>query len=193
MVESRMIMALKKAIKDCSVVSVFSNRCAPDKCSVGLIERVTDKQVLIKHITEYGMYDGYIIRRLEDVFRVDISGQYEKRLYRLYKLHGQKHDNLLTNRIGKQYDLFREALIAAQREKYAVSINIDDTGEQDDITGWVRDISEEEASVSKITFDGDEDGESIFALSDIVKLNCDCEDERTYALLNTDHLTHKNL
>jgi hypothetical protein len=69
--ESYYISILERSIKEGLVVSVYSNQYELEKCSVGYIETLSSEQFVMKHITPEGISDGYIVRRLDDIFRID--------------------------------------------------------------------------------------------------------------------------
>lgn len=181
--ESIILSTLNDSLKERIIVSVFSNRNNPESCAVGFIEKISDEQVVIKHVTSTGLYDGYAIRRLNDIFRVDINGQYEKRLLKLYNVQNQEHPNIIKTK--KEANLFKEVLTVAQNLKLVVSVCIDETEEQEDIVGWVKDFGDKEVIIKQISFEGLDDGESAFYIEDIVKINCDSNDERVLGMLNS--------
>lgn len=183
MENSNIIIFLKRSMSQNVIVSVFSDREQPDKCSVGYIDTIAEEQVLIKHVTPTGMVDGFMIRRLEDVFRVDIDGQYEQKIQQLYTLQGQCHQMLFTNQVKNDSNLFKEALANSQKLAIVVNICIDETESQDSIIGFVKEISDNEVVVSRISDNGLADGESVILLDDIIKLNCDSDDEHILKLL----------
>mgnify|MGYP006900180291 CR=1 FL=1 len=47
--------------------------------------------MLIAHISMHGCYDGYILKRIDDLYRVDVDGKYEQKIGRLYSIKGQSH------------------------------------------------------------------------------------------------------
>lgn len=185
MVDLNIKELLSRCNKENLLVSIYTNRIEPDKFSVGFIEAISNEQILLKHVTEHGLYDGYAVRKLSDVFRVDVNGLYEKRLLKLYQIQNQKHpEKFLKNKISKDSNLFYETLIAAYQDKMVVNICIDETEMQESIIGWVNSIKDMEITVSKISYEGFDDGDSIFDLNDIIKINCDSDDERVIGLLN---------
>ena len=180
------ISSLLRAKKEGFVVSIYSNWNEPEKCSVGFVEDISNDQIILKHITPHGLNDGYAIRKRDDVFRVDLNGQYEKRLLTLYNLQGQKHINLLQNKTDKDSNLFKEALLSAQKLNMVINACIDETEAQESIVGWVKEVNNDEVVISQISFDGLDDGESIIFIANIVKINCDSLDERVMGLLNSE-------
>lgn len=178
------LSALKLSISKHIVVSIFTDRFQPDKCVAGIIEAISNKQFLMKHISPEGLYDGYVIRNLEDVFRVDFNGLYEQRLFKLYMSQNQHHEDFIKATIKDDLNLYKESLIAAKNLKLVVSVTVDQTETQDSITGWVKFISNSEVVISKISFEGLDDGESIIYIDDILKMNCDTSDEKSLKILN---------
>ncbi|SHF13925.1 hypothetical protein SAMN05444392_10882 [Seinonella peptonophila] len=173
-----LLSRLEQSIKDTEVVNVFSNQYEPNAASVGFIDQLSENQFLMKHITPEGLSDGYMIRRIDDIFRVDLNGEYEQRLRLLYDLRNQHHEDFIQISVDSQTNLFREALMVAQKKNLIVSICIDEAEEQADITGFVKHINMEEICISKVSFNGLEDGESFLYVKDLVKLNCDTTEEK---------------
>ncbi|AUS09487.1 hypothetical protein C1X05_12120 [Laceyella sacchari] len=176
--ESRILEALKRSLYKGMIVSVYSDRNQPGNFSAGFIDAISDEQFVMKHVTPEGTNDGYIMRRIEDVFRVDVHGEYEQRLRLLYTLQKQRHEDFLNGAVTEQSNLFVESLTIAQARNLIVTICIDETESQDDITGFVKEINTEEVTIARISSNGSNDGESIFLIEDITKMNCDTTAER---------------
>jgi hypothetical protein len=176
---------LKRSIKEGKIISVYTNRYQPEKCSVGFIDSLTSEHFIMKHVTPEGISDGFIVRRIEDIFRVDVDGEYEQRINLLYSLQNQQHQNFVKVDEIRKSNLFKESLLIAQKQKLVVSVCIDDTENQDDIIGYVKDVISNGVTISRISFNGLDDGESSFFIEDIVKLNCDSSDEKILKLLNS--------
>ena len=45
----------------------------------GYIYAIGRQDFLIKHITPHGLADGYILKKIDSVMHLEISGQYEKK------------------------------------------------------------------------------------------------------------------
>ncbi|MGC4379156.1 hypothetical protein WD019_19885 [Fictibacillus sp. Mic-4] len=186
------ISIFERSIKKKEVLSTYLNQFDPEKCSVGFIESISSEQFIMKHVTPEGMSDGYIVRKLEDVFRIDSNGEYEKRIKLLYTLQNQKHEDFTDkNTISGNTNLFKESLMIAKKKDLIVSVCIDETETQDDIIGFVKDVNSEEVTISRISFEGFSDGESTFYLEDINKLNCDTSDEKIIKLLYNHRKSNK--
>jgi hypothetical protein len=175
---------LKKSLNENVIVSIFTNRNAPEKCICGFIDAISVEQFSIKHISVDGFYDGYKVRRIEDIFRVDISGKYEDRLKYLYTYRNQSHTDFLKSKSNSDSNLFKEGLLSAKGLNMVVTVCINETEEQNYIVGWVKNVTETEVIISNISDSGEIDGESVFYIEDIVKLCCDTENESVLGILN---------
>lgn len=174
--ESNIYDFLKKSLDENLVVSVFSDREQPEKCAVGYVASISDDQVLINHITPTGLYDGYVIRKLEDIFRIDTDGQYEKKMNQLYTLKKQMHEEFIPCKV-KHGNLFKAALTASQKSELIVNFCIDETEVQDSMIGFVKEVNDNEVVINQVTEYGVDDCHSVVLLDDIIKLNCDSVDE----------------
>ncbi len=178
---------LREAYKRNDMVAVYTDPSHPECAIVGYIDSLSAKQIAMKHVTPEGISDGYVIRRIEDVFRVDVNGEYERRLAQLYQLQNQQHEDLFPQSVTLQSDLFREGLIIAQEGNFVVAICMDETEEQMNLVGFVKKVRSQTVTLSRISVDGLDDGESTFFIDDIVRMNCNTADERNLKLLYEYH------
>lgn len=183
MEEKHILPVLKRSHEESLMVSVYSDRNEPEAFSAGFIDALSAGQFVMKHVTPEGIQDGYIIRRTEDVFRVDVGGEYERRLELLYTLQKQRHEDFITGSVEQASNLFKESPEIAQRRNAVVTVCIDETESQDEIKGFVKSVNSGGVTISRISHDGSDDGESTFFSDDIVKINCDTADEKILKLL----------
>lgn len=102
MEENHILSVLKRSHEESLMVSVYSDRNEPEGFSAGFIDSLSAEQFVLKHVTPEGIQDGYIIRRTEDVFRVDAGGEYERRLELLYTLQKQRHEDFITGSVEQE-------------------------------------------------------------------------------------------
>ena len=107
-VEGEIAVAFKDVLKGLvgtsEIVSVFCNPDDAYKACVGYVVAVSDEYFIIQGVTFDGYADGYLLRHYDEIFRLDINGEYEQRLMCLYQKLGQSHspfgalgDNLLVS------------------------------------------------------------------------------------------------
>ena len=62
------------------IIAVYSDRSTPNASSVGYVKRVAGGLVLIDSLTPGGGADGTVVRRLRDIFKVEVGGVYHRSL-----------------------------------------------------------------------------------------------------------------
>lgn len=185
MKETIILTTLKKSIKEKTIISVYSDINNSDNFSCGFVEAISDEHILIQSVNKYGLYGGYVIRRVDGIFRIDDNGDYEKKLCALYNIQQQEHNGLLKNELTKDDNLIIEALKSAMINKYVISIYIFSSEQEgEDLSGWVRSLSDSEIVISKISYYGHDDGVAVIQLSNIYKIDCDTDYEISLRLLN---------
>ncbi|SHF14113.1 hypothetical protein SAMN05444392_10891 [Seinonella peptonophila] len=179
---------MKESMIKENLVSVHAYGYQRDEVWTGYINLLTENQFLMKHVTEDGLEDGFILGRLDDVFQLTRNGQYEQELDQLYKLQDQQHNPFVLKSDIQKSNLFREAFIAAKKNNFIVNVCFPGTEEEEDmIVGFVRDVYWNEVVTLNLTSSGTEDGESIFYLEDVVSIHCHSRDMRKLKLLKEYH------
>ena len=169
-----------KVIKENNnIVSIF---CDEDDTSMfleGYIYAIGRQDFLIKHITPHGLADGYILKKIDSVMHLEISGQYEKKIEKLYSKKNQRHIDLkLQDKVSLKNNIFQICM----NNKYIVSIEMI----QDDecpIKGVINKIDDNKVIVSKLTEYGEDDGEAILKKENIDTISFLGVDEEDIQLL----------
>ena len=163
-----MIKELIKIKENNNIVSIF---CDEDDTSMfleGYIYAIGRQDFLIKHITPHGLADGYILKKIDSVMHLEISGQYEKKIEKLYSKKNQRHIDLkLQDKVSLKNNIFQICM----NNKYIVSIEM---------------IQDDECpikGVSKLTEYGEDDGEAILKKENIDTISFLGVDEEDIQLL----------
>ena len=69
---------LQDCIRTQKVASLYFDKENPFSHLTGRILQIRQNEVLIAHISMHGCYDGYILKRIDDLYRVDVDGKYEQ-------------------------------------------------------------------------------------------------------------------
>ena len=85
---------IRKCFEDGNVASFFCNPDYTDLHLTGYVAKYSADEVLIAHISVHGYYDGFILKPVKDIYRIDYAGNYETKIDRLYKQRKQGHPNL---------------------------------------------------------------------------------------------------
>ena len=141
----------------------------------GIVTCFNDQELLISHITRRGEYDGFIWVRLDDLYRIDRNGSYEKKIERLYKSKRQIH----TDTDFESNDILRQLLCFANENKYIVSLEL----EEDMIVGFVDRCDENGVEISQVNDYGEKDGITVVSFDELINVKCDSDYEQDLKLL----------
>ena len=170
-----MIKELIKIKENNNIVSIF---CDEDDTSMfleGYIYAIGRQDFLIKHITPHGLADGYILKKIDSVMHLEISGQYEKKIEKLYSKKNQRHIDLkLQDKVSLKNNIFQICM----NNKYIVSIEMI----QDDECP-IKGVINNKVIVSKLTEYGEDDGEAILKKENIDTISFLGVDEEDIQLL----------
>lgn len=168
-----MIKELLELCSEKSKVSIYTNTVETDKFRYGTIIAVDDKEIAFHDISPDGDDDGVSVMSVDNVFRVEVGGQY-----------AEKMEKLCSGRELRDYELpecddgiLMSALLYAFAEKEVVSIELVDSGCVD-ITGVLETIDGDECSIRQIDEYGYDDGFSFVSVSDITLLSFATDSEK---------------
>ena len=149
-----MIKELIKIKENNNIVSIF---CDEDDTSMfleGYIYAIGRQDFLIKHITPHGLADGYILKKIDSVMHLEISG------------------------VSLKNNIFQICM----NNKYIVSIEMIQDDECP-IKGVINKIDDNKVIVSKLTEYGEDDGEAILKKENIDTISFLGVDEEDIQLL----------
>lgn len=170
-----MIDLCKKCFELNGVGSFYCDASKPDTHLTGYIEAYNERELLIKHISKSGFYDGFILVQMSNLIRVDILGRYEKRIAALYAIRKQSHPRL--NHLSDT--LYDSMLDYARVNNLIISVELENTL----ISGFVLDFDEQKLRIRVVDEDGQVDGETIILIEDTLCLAVDTDTEQNMKLL----------
>ena len=137
-----MVEMMKKYAESGEFVALYTDFGNTTSFIYGRILAVDDTWVAILPVTQDGVSDGLLVKLCEDVFRMDVGGEYAEKMQRL----------MGSNPALEDYSIDAEKIVEsvlqlAKTEHGIVSVEIEDSG-IDDITGFVRDSNDK-----TVTFD----------------------------------------
>ena len=133
----------------------------------GFVVGFSDDHVVIESLTPRGECNGWILCAFSDIFRIDCNGRYEEKLLSLYRVRDARHPRDFLGAVDLTSDLKVDLLQAARLHDYAVEV---ETGGDDNIVGFVREIGTETLSVEKLDLYGQNDGDCTAALDEIERI-----------------------
>ncbi len=169
---------LERAKTEEKIVCLYSNPYS-DKFAAGFVEAISENHVVLRHLTTHGRYDGWVLRALEDLCRIEYGGRYEETLLSLFRARGHSHPAFL-HATDESSDLTAEMLLCAQRNDLAVII---DTGSDNDSWGFVKSVETTTVTIEKFNVDGQIDSEAVIELEHIGRVTVDDEDMQDLKIL----------
>ena len=174
-----MIDEVIKMKQNKNIVSIFCDETDSTTFLEGYIYAVGVQKFLIKHITPHGLADGYILKELDSIVHLETGGKYERKIEKLYHKKNQKHIDL---EIDKNSDLEDNILQICMNNEYITSFEMVEDDECP-IKGTIKELDSNKVIVSKLTEDGEEDGEAVLKKENIDTISFLGVDEEDIQLL----------
>ncbi len=169
--------AIKKKL-----ISVYTDISNSNNFAVGYLVALSSSHILLAHISPGGKYDGYIIKKLEDIYLVEVETQYLKCIEKLYFLQNQSHFDINYLQEMVTEDIVETLLDFAMQRKLVVTIQLVNSG-YDDLRGLIQSMDEEKIAFRELNEFGEEAGIAYFNIQDVTFIACDTEDEHKIRLL----------
>ena len=154
------------------VASIFDvdSEQSEDGNWVGIIDSYSKKEIVFRHISVDGEYDGYVWKKMDAICGIAYGGRYEKKIEFLYQYMNPRYHNLKK---GKK-TLLTSLLKYAKKNTYVISM--------DTLSGaWTGFVEEYDKNVVKLKVmdrDAQEDGTIAVKLDDIDTVRCNGVEER---------------
>ena len=170
-----MMKSINYCFQNNNVASFYFDR--EDNCIhlTGMICAYNDSELLISHITPRGEYDGFILKMISDLYKMDYNGDYEKKIINLYSLKNQTHPNININNDAQFFSL----IDFAKDEKHLISAELNN----DKITGFVIDYDDDYITLNIIDDYARSIGVTVINIDEIVTLSCDTDYEQDLKLM----------
>lgn len=170
-----MVLEFIKKLQKQTVVSIFCDPTNPSKHLTGWICASSDDVVMIQHISPHGMYDGYILVQSDDIYRIDVEGEYEKKMYILYTNKRQNHPNVLI-----EENIYSSLLDFCKSEHLVISVELEDST----LTGFVTAFDDEHIALALLDDYGNSNGQTVIMNRLVISFAVDTEKEQDIKLLH---------
>jgi hypothetical protein len=175
---------LQKAKDSENLVALYSNVENPRAFLAGWVESVSNEHVVLRHLSPEGRYDGYVLKYIESIFRVDTEGRYIERLSFLFNARKQEFPARWLPQTDAEANLIPEVLAAAQAAELMVTVEI---AAEDIEHGAVRDIGFDTVTLEVFDHYGAIDREATIHLEAISEVRVDSERLQSLKLLSRWH------
>jgi len=147
---------------------------------VGFAAAADDDYFVLKNVSTEGKYDGYALRKKDQIFRIDQKTAYENNLLKLYTHYGQSHAA-----VEIEGGLLPGFLAFVQNGHLVAGIGVRDyTGSS--VSGFIDTIDAENEMVSLhlLNDNGEFDGYADISFASIVRMSVDCEKQQRLKVLH---------
>lgn len=133
---------IKEIYQNNYFVSFYDDTSNAEKHYTGKINAFDEDVILISHANSRGEYDGYILKHIQDIFKVDVNGKYENKIKNLYEHKNQTHTLSL-----KDCENIVETLI-----QYAISNKkiVRFESENNMVIGYIKEFNDDIATITQL-------------------------------------------
>lgn len=174
---------MHKILQDCvnskKIVSLYFNRDSPFSHLTGRVLQTNDTELLIAHISAHGYYDGFILKQVNDLYRIDMDGKYEQKIERLYCEKSQSHPLICLDAPNRP--LLLALLEYAKQNSLIVSVEFDDAC----LSGFLESATPDAIDLHLVDEYGATCGISHLYISEVSTIAVDTDDEQDLRLLAT--------
>lgn len=161
------------------VILIFTNPDATRNFSAGVVSEIFDYEVIINHYLANGNYDGFHVKKISNIYRIETHTKYAKKIEILRQLTNAIHERV----DDVKEDGFSTMLHYALKHKKVVTIELCDS-DNNDVIGFVKQINDPYITISMLDENGEFDGETVFLIEHITHIACDGDEEIVLKQLN---------
>ena len=152
--------------------SIYTNFNETSKFHYGRIICVNSEELAIYMISPDGLYDGILLKKTEDIIRVEVDGQYDKKMKKLCSLSQLQPFEYSLDSTNIKASLLEVAL----QSRRVVALELVDSGYKD-VVGFVDGISDGLCKIKIIDEYGFEDGYCFVMTDKITEISYASQDE----------------
>lgn len=163
---------LIKIMNEDTLVSLYDNRNNISRFIFGKLLFVNEDFFIIQLFSSTGHLDGLLLKRIDEVFRIEINSSYHKKIMKLIELN-----NARTEKIdfcdSKPIESFLEF---AKYNNHVVSVEILG-GDSFNLIGFIESNHDNICKIQQIDEYGYFDGLSVFNITDVTEISCNSSSE----------------
>ena len=163
------------------IVCIYSDQNDLDSFLTGFLQEIDDEDFLLKSINPKGLYDGFVLKNLDSIVKIEAESAYIKRVKFLSECRPVCHDNI-NIKGNLKLDLIEYAI----EKNKAVSIELFHSGYHD-VIGYPEELEGDLCKIHSITDDGEYDGYTFINIASITLLICDGVNEQKLDILHREY------
>ena len=163
------------------LTSLFIDPQNPEDFIAGFIEAANSRQVMLRSVSPFGKYDGFIVTRLSDIDLIMGEDDYSIRLSRLLRARGEQPTD--TIEIEENEDLIHAVCRKGVKDDAVVTVWLQDNAEH---VGRVLQLDDMRVTIGELDYFGRDPRPLTLTLREITMASIGSEDDNIYQLLS-DH------
>lgn len=162
---------LQRFLESGEQICLYTERDAPGGFAYGRLLAVSGPHFALYLVSPDGAFDGVLVEGIDRVLRVEAGGLYQEKMERLCRFA-----SLPPFPQALEGDLVAAVLAAARKMGKIVSVEVDESGE-DDFAGFVAEPQNGLCRFLRVDEYGMEDGEAFVRPADVTRVVCASGDE----------------
>ena len=165
------------------LTSLFIDPTNPDDFVAGYITAINTRQVMLRSVSPFGRYDGFIVVRLNDISQIMGEDDYAMRLTHLLKARGETGADRLPAEIPveENEDMIHALCRTAQETHQMVTLWLNDDIEH---IGYVQSLDDMRVTIGEVDYFGQAPRPLTVPIRDVEMASVGSEDDLMYQLLS---------
>ena len=163
------------------LTSLFIDPQNPDDFIAGFVEAVNGRQVMLRSVSPFGKYDGFIVTRLSDIDLIMGEDDYSLRLSRLLRARGEEAADSIE--VDENEDLIHAVCRKGIKDDQVITLWPQDNAEH---VGRVIHLDDMRVTIGELDYFGRDPRPLTLTLREITMASIGSEDDNIYQLLS-DH------
>lgn len=163
------------------LTSLFIDPQNPDDFIAGFVEAANSRQVMLRSVSPFGKFDGFIVSRLSDIDLIMGEDDYSLRLSRLLRARGEEPTD--TIEVDENEDLIHAVCKKGMKEDQVVTVWLQDNVEH---VGRVTYLDDMRVTIGELDYFGRDPRSLTLTIREITMASIGSEDDNIYQLLS-DH------
>jgi len=169
-----------RMFKDLGVLtSLFIDPQNPDDFIAGFVEAVNGRQVMLRSVSPFGKYDGFIVTRLSDIDLIMGEDDYSLRLSRLLRARGEEAADSIE--VDENEDLIHAVCRKGIKDDQVITLWPQDNAEH---VGRVIHLDDMRVTIGELDYFGRDPRPLTLTLREITMASIGSEDDKIYQLLS---------
>lgn len=168
-----------RVFKEMNILSsLFIDPQNPDDFIAGFIESVNQRQVMIRSVSPFGRYDGFITVRLSDIDLILGEDDYSTRLTRLLEARGEQPSDEIG--VEENEDLIHAMCRKAVADNSVITLWLNDDSEH---VGRVLHLDDMRVTIGELDYFGRDPRPLTLTLREVSMASVGAEDDLLYQVL----------